>query len=168
MKINQNASGNISKRIHGNPLQWCHNGCCSVSNHRHLDCLQGRFSGAHQRKHQSCASLVFVRAIHRWPVNSPQKGPVTQNVSIWWYHHTAPVFFHVRCLIIIHRKITDPPLTPFYVDSSQISARLCMHGSKVGTGMVLKWAQRDNFQLWDTTEIIISVIYTTLCSKSFN
>ena len=30
-----------------------------------------------QRKHQSSASLAFVREIHRWPVNSPHKGPVT-------------------------------------------------------------------------------------------
>ena len=35
-------------------------------------------SGADQRKHQSSASLAFVRGIHRWPVNSPHKGPVTQ------------------------------------------------------------------------------------------
>ena len=33
--------------------------------------------GADQRKHQSSASLAFVRGIHRWPVNSPHKGPVT-------------------------------------------------------------------------------------------
>ena len=33
-------------------------------------------SGADQRKHQSSTSLVFVRGIHRWPVNSPHKGPV--------------------------------------------------------------------------------------------
>ena len=35
-------------------------------------------SGADQRKHQSPASLAFVRGIHRWPVNSPHKGPVTR------------------------------------------------------------------------------------------
>ena len=35
------------------------------------------YSGADQRKHQSSASLAFVRGIHRWPVNSPHKGPVT-------------------------------------------------------------------------------------------
>ena len=35
------------------------------------------YSGAGQRKHQSSASLTFVRGIHRWPVNSPHKGPVT-------------------------------------------------------------------------------------------
>ena len=29
-------------------------------------------------KYQSSASLAFVRGIHRWPVNSPHKGPVTR------------------------------------------------------------------------------------------
>ena len=34
--------------------------------------------GADQRKHQSSASLAFVRRIHRWPLNFPHKGPVTR------------------------------------------------------------------------------------------
>ena len=38
------------------------------------------YSGADQREHQSSASLAFVRGIHRWPVNSPQEGPVTQKM----------------------------------------------------------------------------------------
>ena len=38
------------------------------------------YSGADQRKHQSSASLAFVRGIHRWPVNSPHKGPVTRKM----------------------------------------------------------------------------------------
>ena len=37
-------------------------------------------SGADQRKHQSSASLTFVRGIHRWSVNSPHKGPVTRKM----------------------------------------------------------------------------------------
>ena len=36
------------------------------------------YSEADQRKHQSSGLLAFVRAIHRWPVNSPHKGPVTR------------------------------------------------------------------------------------------
>ena len=36
------------------------------------------YSSADQRKHQSSASLAFVRGIHRGPVNSPHKGPVTR------------------------------------------------------------------------------------------
>ena len=38
------------------------------------------YSGAYQRKHQSSASLAFVRGIHRWPVNFPHKGPVTRKM----------------------------------------------------------------------------------------
>ena len=54
-------------------------------------------SGADQRKHQSSASLAFVRGIHRSPVNSPHKWPVTrkmlpfddvimrnQGIMAWW------------------------------------------------------------------------------------
>ena len=52
-------------------LQW---GDC-VSNHQPHDCL---LKAADQRKHQSSASLAFVRGIHRRPVNSPHKGPVTR------------------------------------------------------------------------------------------
>ena len=37
-------------------------------------------SDADQRKHQSSASLAFVRGIHRWSVNSPHKGPVTRKM----------------------------------------------------------------------------------------
>ena len=38
------------------------------------------YSDADQRKHQSSASLAFVRGIHRWPMNSPHKGSVTRRM----------------------------------------------------------------------------------------
>ena len=38
------------------------------------------YSGADQRKHQSSASLAFVRGIHSSPVNSPHKRPVTRKM----------------------------------------------------------------------------------------
>ena len=38
------------------------------------------WSGADQRKHQSSASLAFVWGIHRSPVNSSHKGPVTRKM----------------------------------------------------------------------------------------
>ena len=37
-------------------------------------------SGADHRKHQSSAPLAFVTEIHRWPVNSPRKEPVTRKM----------------------------------------------------------------------------------------
>ena len=38
------------------------------------------YSGTDQRKHQSSASLAFVRGIHRWSVNSTHKRPVTRKM----------------------------------------------------------------------------------------
>ena len=38
------------------------------------------YSGADQIKHQSPAALAFVKGIHRRPVNSPYKGPVTRKM----------------------------------------------------------------------------------------
>ena len=38
------------------------------------------YSGADQSKHQSSASLVFVWGIHRGPVHSPHKWPVTRKM----------------------------------------------------------------------------------------
>ena len=42
--------------------------------------MQWRYSGTDQRKCQSSASLAFVREIHRWPVHSPHKEPVTREM----------------------------------------------------------------------------------------
>ena len=41
------------------------------------------YSCGDQRKHQSSASLAFVRRIHRWPVNSPHRGPVTRKMFLF-------------------------------------------------------------------------------------
>ena len=82
-------------------LQWRHNEHDGVSNHQPHDCLLKRLFRCRSRKHQSYASPAFVRGIHQWPVNSPQKGSVTQkmfpfdDVIMWnhsvygvvWYHN---------------------------------------------------------------------------------
>ena len=63
-----------------NSLQWRHNGCDCVSNHL-MVVYSNVYSGVDQRKHQSSTSLAFVRGIHRGPVNSPHKWPVTRKMS---------------------------------------------------------------------------------------
>ena len=52
-------------------------------------------SSADQRKHQGSTSLAFVRGIHRWPVNSLHKGPVTRKMFPFDY-------------VIMHQPIYDP------------------------------------------------------------
>ena len=41
------------------------------------------YSDTDQRKYQSSASLAFVRGIHRRPVNSPHKWPVTRKMFLF-------------------------------------------------------------------------------------
>ena len=80
------------------------------------------YSGADQRKHQSSASLAFVRRIHRGPVNSPHKRPVTRkmfpfddvimnftmvnivtivpstvnDIHIYWWHDTSKQWLYTK------------------------------------------------------------------------
>ena len=61
-------------------LQGRHNECDGVSNHQPRDCLLNRLFRRRSNKHQSSASLAFVRGIHRWPMNSLHKGPVTRKM----------------------------------------------------------------------------------------
>ena len=66
--------------IRKNALLWRHNGRGSVSNHQPHNCYSTVYSDADQRKHQCSASLASVRGIHRGPVNSPHKWPVTRKM----------------------------------------------------------------------------------------
>ena len=69
-------------------LQWRHNGCDAVSNYRRLDCLFNRLFRRRSKKTSKLRVTGLCEGLHRWPVNSPNKGPVTRkNVSIWWRHH---------------------------------------------------------------------------------
>ena len=61
-------------------LQWRHNEHDGVSNHRRLDCLHTRLFRPRWKQYQISASLAFVRENHRWPVNSPHKGPVMRKM----------------------------------------------------------------------------------------
>ena len=81
--------------------------CCKIINHYNDDIMSAMaspitnltiaysivYSGTDQRKHQSSASLVFVRGIHRWPVNSPHKTPVTRKLIPF-----DNVIMYIRCL----------------------------------------------------------------------
>ena len=73
-------------------LLWRHNGRCGVVSQ--ITSLTIVYlivhPGGDQRRRQSSASLAFVRGLHRWPVNSPHKWPVTRkmlpfdDVIMWW------------------------------------------------------------------------------------
>ena len=59
------------------------------------------YSGADKRKHQSFASLAFVRGNPRWPVNSPHKGPVTREMFPF-----DDVIMHIPVILIMEIDLT--------------------------------------------------------------
>ena len=83
-----------------------------MSNHQPHDCLLNHlFRCRSKKKHQSSTSLAFVRGIHWWPVNSPHKWPITQqmfplddvvmlskysNVLLWYASGCYWLIYHVH------------------------------------------------------------------------
>ena len=80
-----NLTGVSSVKFQSNTIIWIHHGdvimSAMASQIPSITIVCSNFySGADQRKHQSSASLAFVRGIHRWPMNSPHKGSVTRKM----------------------------------------------------------------------------------------
>ena len=127
------------------PLRWRHNGRDSVSITSLTSVFSTVYSDADQRKYQSSASLAFVRGIHRGPVNSPHKWPVTRKLfpfddvimaSMWQGQFVILVTLHVFVLmncsainedqvVIITILGTGP--TPSYYDLSMIKMKLYLY-----------------------------------------
>ena len=77
------------------------------------------YSDADQRKHQSSTSLAFVRGIHRRPVNSPHKWPVTpkmfpfDDVIMRWISEDD-IGPGDRLLLSGSKSLPEPTLTKLY------------------------------------------------------
>ena len=61
-------------------LQWRHNDRHGFPNHRRLRCLLNCWYRPRLEKTSNPVSLAFLGGIHRWPVNSPHKRPVTRKM----------------------------------------------------------------------------------------
>ena len=91
-------------------------------------------SGGDQRKHQSSASLAFVRGIHRWPVNSPHKRPVSREMFPF-FDVIMNIFdtIHTLCLPMRGKDALE---FSYYVKCSKILLNLICHYDWLH---VMKW-----------------------------
>ena len=70
---------NNTRTIH--TLQWRHNELAGVSNHQPHECLRDRlFTRRSKKTWKLSVTGLCVWGIHRAPVNSPHKGPVTRKM----------------------------------------------------------------------------------------
>ena len=91
------------------------------------------YSDADQRKHQTSASLAFVRGIHQGPVNSPHKWPVTRKMFPFDDVIMVPGEW-ASTLVWIYRRICESKLYIPHIDglvqerrnSSALAMELCL------------------------------------------
>ena len=88
------------------------------------------YSDLDQRKHQSSASLAFVRGLHRRSVNSPHKWPVTRKmfpfddvIMLFWWLFWLTVEWY---LFILYRSQAKSVRTPMEGSSSTDIAAIYM------------------------------------------
>ena len=115
-------------------------------------------SDADQRKHQSSASLAFVRGIHRWPVNSPHKWPVTRKMftfdDVIMYRNLSQQSF---C------ALTDTTFT----DQIQTSIPNAKSRHQIDVGAVYHVTNARYHTIGDNLrQVIISVIFALCASIS--
>ena len=147
-------------------LQWRYNQHDGVSNHQPHNCLLNHLlKRRSKKKHQSSASLAFVRGIHRWPVNSPtQKASNEENVSIWWRHHGCIII--ILALLISSRHLT---YVSMYIEYLSINVNyiilyflISFHRLRLNTSMkqiLSKWAGKTRIdKKYATTEIVRNII----------
>ena len=91
-------------------LRWNCNGRDDVSNHQPRYCLLNRLFGHRSKKTPKFRVTCFCATIHRWPVNSPHKWPVTrkmlsfdyviivEHISILTTHRVVIWFGLVMCI----------------------------------------------------------------------
>ena len=103
------------------------------------------YSGADARKHESSASLAFVRGIHRGPVNSPHKRPVTRKMF---------PFDDVIMTDFMHMPTPLPPVGIWF-DSFLMVWHYFWNGTTLGTlehgvTLILAWISNCiHFKVWD-------------------
>ena len=97
-------------------------------------------SGADQRKHQSSASLAFLRGIHQWPVDSPHKRPVTL-VHISLRHHVLLQYIGRDIMTLLKIPYTKSALR------HAIAETLWAYVNTIGMHNTIKRASTDLFYL---------------------
>ena len=95
-----------------------------------------------QRKHQSSASLAFVRGIHRWPVNSPHKWPVTRKMFPFFLCYHDYIFTINPSLLLREEPsaatlLSEGMYSLFHLNSSNVLP------------IILCWFYCIHFEMWN-------------------
>ena len=112
------------------------------------------YSGAYQSKHQSSASLTFVRGIHRGPVNSPHKWPVTRKMSP--FDDVIMRYWHFEQYTITHTAV------------NRVAQTLSNIGKKIKPTKPLQWRhnERDGVSNHQPHQCILNGLFRHRSTKT--
>ena len=126
------------------------------------------YLGADQRKHQSFASLAFVRGIHRWPVNSPHKRPLTRKC---FHLMTSSCASSYTINLILRSQVThgfvqhsNDHMTFYFTLNSQKCLEV---GSCVYTLGLYMYCQANNQLLYFLIHTKRQMNWPTICMRQF-
>ena len=136
-------------------------------------------SGADQGKRQSSASLAFVRGIHRRPVNSPHKWPVTRKMipfddvimpsSMTPYGANKPQWHHAEGRHF-HHELEFLPLLPIEMMNGPFLFHFMMDILQVGfTHDSVSWWYAlipETFHTCAGWYLTFKAIYRCLCTRT--
>ena len=91
--------------VHKDALMWRHNGRDGISDHQPHDCLLNCLFRRRSKRTSNLRVTGSVRGIHRCPVNSPHKWPVTRKMfpldDVIMACRPALVRFQLSCQVIV-------------------------------------------------------------------
>ena len=124
------------------------------------------YSDADQGKHQSSASLAFVWGIHRGPVNSPHKWPVTRKC---FHLMTSSWYLRIKCEISanIYNDIWERNVYYKSTPAREILRKTCnvVIGAVAGDGTAPRDV-RPSAGAVTTTKYHFKGIFVTRCTRS--
>ena len=108
------------------------------------------YSDVNQRKHQSSASLAFVREIHRGPVNFPHKWPVTR--KMFPFDDVIMTLPHLQKAVLCYRSYRNTNESGY-----SIASFICVVQNSGPVNMVKSWYEVSfvNFELYAIHVIIV-------------
>ena len=95
------------------------------------------YSDADQRKHQSSATLAFVRGIHRGPVNSPHKWQVTRKMFPFDDVIMSKMSQREKSLNKVKKTLQAPYVT--YIDDFSKDHVGCLKQIHINRCHILRW-----------------------------
>ena len=161
-------------------LKWCHNEHNGVWHHQPHDCLLNRLF---RRRSKKISKLRVTGLCHRWPVNSPQKGPVTRkiipfddvimvimqgtNIYIYIYIYSLYSLNDAVQFHNMNKKICNCNHDRAGWNSHKSPTRITRDAKSVSSAEICKFSksQRD---VIDAVEIMKRIVFDIICYVAYH